>query len=394
MDETTLEYLFRDKLENYETPVDPAGWEIIRRRLQRQKQRKTAIRWFSTGAAAAAVALFFLLYYPPVTGQLPVVPTVAAVTPLSIAVPGEMRQPAPMLADNVPVATHKTIAPLPEKPLLETTRHEIPAITPVPADTAHTVNTSPQMTAEAKEEEAETPVQPAMQDSLPVFPLSGEEITLPEQPKRKKWTLALLANRSGGISAAGYSEITDKSYAFNETASASFSNSDRMINASVEATHHIPLAFGLTFRFYFTSHWAVEAGLVYTYLSSEYKYGNDYRLKQQLHYLGLPVHIVYQFIGSKRFSVYVSGGGMPEKGVSANYTTVTSFSATDSRENIAGWQWSLNGQIGGGYHFSKHFSLYAEPGVRYFFPDARQPESVRTERPFNFSMGFGIRANF
>lgn len=391
MDKTTLEYFFRDKLENYETPVDPADWDIIRRRLRQQKQRKNTMLWFSTGAVAAAVALFFLLYRPSVAGHLPVVPAVAAVPPLSIVVPGKVQPPAPALANNASPAIHKTLAPAPDKPLLETARHGIPATAHIPADTVQTVFISSQMTAEAKEEKTEAPVQPAMQDTLPVFPLS-EEIILPEQSERKKWALALLANQSGGMNAANTFGIMDKSADNLHYAAA---EADRnMINTTKETTHHIPLTFGLTFRFYFTSHWAVESGLVYTYLSSEYKYGDDNRSKQQLHYLGLPANIVYQFMGSKRFSVYISGGGMIEKGVSANYTDITPLSKTDSRENIAGLQWSLNGQVGGGYHFSRHFSLYVEPGVRYFLPDVRQPESVRTERPFSFSLGFGIRSNF
>ncbi|MDR2802161.1 MAG: PorT family protein [Prevotellaceae bacterium] len=394
MDEMTLKYLFRDKLENYETPVDPADWDIVRRRLQQQKQRKTAVFWFSTSAAAAAAALFFVLHHPSVGEHSPVVPAVAVVSPLSIAVPDKMQQSAPKFAKNTSTSTRKTIASLPEQPLLDATRHEIPAKTNIPADTVQTVNTPPQIIAEAKEEKAETPIPLGMQDSLPAFPLA-EEIVQPEQPKRKKWALALLANQSGGMRTANSFDFMNgfaASSAFSDASTAEAKYNET--NHATATTHHIPLSFGLTFRFYFTSHWAVESGLVYTYLSSEYKYGNEYRLKQQLHYLGLPANIVYQFIGSKRFSVYVSGGGMLEKGVGANYTAITSVSQTDSRENIAGWQWSLNGQIGGSYHFSKHFSLYVEPGMRYFLPDARQPESMRTERPFNFSLGFGLRTNF
>ena len=85
---------------------------------------------------------------------------------------------------------------------------------------------------------------------------------------------------------------------------------------------------------------------------------------------------------------------MLEKGISANYTLIAPASQTNKRESIAGLQWSLNGQLGGSFHLSKRFSLYIEPGVRYFFPDTRQPESVRTEQPLNFTLGFGIRANF
>jgi hypothetical protein len=395
MDETTLKYLFRDKLENYETPVEPADWDIIHRRLQQQRQRRTGILWLATGAAAATVALFFMLYHPSVVERSPVVEIVADAFPLSIAVPDEVWQPAPVQANNRTAAPHKTAVPLPEQSFLETARHEIPATTTIPADTAQTANAVPQIAANVTPEKAETTIAQGKQDSLFTFPLV-EEFAQQKQPEKKNLELALLAGQSGGISAANNFGLIDKSLEYAVSSadglSEAYTNArNEMMNNATKTIHHIPLSFGLTFRFYFTSHWAVESGVVYTYLSSEYQYGNDYRIKQQLHYLGLPVNIVYQFFDSKRFSMYLSGGGMFEKGISANYAIITPDSRIDNRGNIAAWQWSLNGQLGGSYHFSKHFSLYVEPGVRYFFPDVRQPESVRTERPFNFNLGFGIR---
>jgi hypothetical protein len=397
MDETTEKYLLRDKLEGYEVPVDSADWDIIRHRLQQQKQRKTVMLWLSTSAAAAVAALFFVLYHPAVDERLPVVQPIAAVSSLSIAVPDEVRQPVSMHVNAATTATRKTTAQLPEQSVLDTARHETPATVDTPADTAQAINTVVQMAANDKVERAETPVQLTIQDSS-LTALLAEAQAQPEPAKRKKWALALLANQSGSIGFSNSLQM-DESFAFEApspiTSPGTFTDTKYdILNSATETNHRVPLSFGLTFRFYFTSRWAIESGLVYTYLSSEYKYGNDYRLKQQLHYLGLPVNAVYQFIGSKRFSVYVSGGGMLEKGISADYTTITPSSQTDSHDHIAGVQWSLNGQLGISYNFSKRFSLYAEPGIRYFFPDVRQPESMRTDRPFNYSLGFGLRTNF
>jgi hypothetical protein len=391
MDETT-KYLFRDKLENYETPVDPADWDIIRRRLQQQKHRKIVMLWSPAGVAAV-VALFFVLYQPG-AGRLPVVQPFAASSSLSIAVPNEMRQSEPSYVNSATVATRKTPVPLPEKP--GTTHHEIPATADMPADTIEVVKTMPQIAANDKVEKKEISTQLDMPDSVLTFPLPEEDAAKPRQAGKKKWALALLAGQSGAVAFPNSTEFMDEMYGVSDDVSpGSFIAAEHdVLGAPVETNHHIPLSFGVTFRFYFTSHWAIESGLVYTYLSSEYKYANGYRLKQHLHYLGLPVNVVYQFVGSKRFSVYLSGGGMLEKGVSANYALVAPASQTNSRESIAGLQWSLNGQLGGSYHLSKRFSLYVEPGVRYFFPDTRQPESVRTEQPFNFTLGIGIRANF
>jgi hypothetical protein len=160
-----------------------------------------------------------------------------------------------------------------------------------------------------------------------------------------------------------------------------------------KTNHHTPLSFGLTFRYYFASHWALESGLVYTYLSSDYTYMNRSGATQRMHYLGLPVNVVHRFFHSKRFSFYLSGGGMLEKGLSEDYT----FTAPEKQpvhNNIAGVQWSLNGQLGAEYKLFERFSLYAEPGVRYFIPETNQPQSIRTEQSFSFTIGFGLRANF
>jgi hypothetical protein len=396
MDETMEKSLLRDKLEHHETPVDAADWDIIRRRLQQQKQRKTVIVWFSTSAAAAVAALFFILYHPAVDAPSPVVQPVAEASSLSIVAPDEAQQPVSPPVNNTVATRKKPTAQLPGQPALEAAHHEIPAVTDIPADTAQAINMAVKVAANDKAKSAETPVQLTMQDSS-LTALLVEEYATPEQAQRKKWALALLANQSGNI---GFSNALDmdESYAFgvpsSEEIPGAYIGAEEVFSNPTETSHHIPLSFGLTFRFYFTSHWAIESGLVYTYLSSEYKYINNYRVKQRLHYLGLPVNAVYQFVGSKRFSVYVSGGGMLEKGISAEYTTITPSSQTGSHDNIAGVQWSLNGYLGISYNFSKRFSLYAEPGIRYFFPDARQPESMRTERPFNYSLGFGLRTNF
>jgi hypothetical protein len=310
----------------------------------------------------------------------------------------------------VATTRQKTTVQIPKQPVLEVAHHEMPVITDTPADTIQkTINTAVKVAANDKAESAKTPVQLTMQDSS-LTALLAEEYAPPERSKRKTWALALLANQSGNM---GFSNALDMDKAYAPNAPSSdpsfgifigeemfkegkdmFREGEYAFMEPKEASHHIPLSFGLTFRFYFTSHWAIESGLVYTYLSSEYKYGNNYRVKQHLHYLGLPVNAVYQFVGSKRFSVYVSGGGMLEKGISAEYTAITPLSQTNSHDDIAGVQWSLNGYLGISYNFSKRFSLYAEPGIRYFFPDARQPESMRTERPFNYSLGFGLRTNF
>jgi len=58
-----------------------------------------------------------------------------------------------------------------------------------------------------------------------------------------------------------------------------------------------------------------ETGLVYTYLSSNLTAGGAayYTQNQQLHYLGIPLKLNWNFLKKRYFNLYLSGGGMLEK---------------------------------------------------------------------------------
>jgi hypothetical protein len=401
-EDARLKDLLRKKLARYETPVDPADWEIICRRLERKQRKKTVFfRWTTGATAAAAVAALYLLFGPSAlhrplpdeTGcAVAVAPPSLVALPSPAAAPGKLPTvlQVPACSPTARSANRGQTTPPAKRPQPPVALSVVP---PEPA--TDTSQTTPAMQALAFNDEKATPDEPiptATPDSFArFFPI--EEPAPAEKATGKKWALALLANQSNDMhrSADPYFTATlpQRTPVDDIASEATNTTSER-----VETTHQIPLSFGLTFRYYLNAHWAIESGLVYTYLSSEYRYRNDDRMKQQLHYLGLPVHAVYQFVDNSWFSVYLSGGGRMEKGLGAHYSVFSQATRANRNETIDGLQWSLNGQMGVSYHLTKRFSLYAEPGVRYFFPNATQPESIRTERPFHFSLSFGIRTDF
>ena len=419
MEDFKLEDLLRKKLADYEVPVDDSSWEIISKQLQEQKKRKTTITWLiASGAVAAAVALFLLLrgtfIEEPVAIQkqsiAPIVdinekdnrPTVlpALKTPLNEeAIKPTLLPIRNIIARQTAEQEHKLIEDIVNK-------NEIITIEKINKEIVaeHIPEEIPEKAIVAVVEK-DKPTQENAQDLFNTFP--DEEDTKAKRQGRK-WSLALAANQSKTIaSQATERDPLNTLGAMNQIMLKTEPKADPIIyalsnylatetNRSINPTkinHRLPLSFGLTFRYYFVPHWAAESGLVYTYLASDYEHNNNLGMKQQLHYLGIPLNLVWQFINSRYISCYVSGGGMLEKGLRADYIPVGSLQASSSHETISGLQWSLGGQLGVGYNVTKRFSLYAEPGCRWFIPADNQPESTRTVHPLNFNLAFGLRTN-
>ena len=171
---------------------------------------------------------------------------------------------------------------------------------------------------------------------------------------------------------------------------------------NTEIRHRQPVRVGVSVRYDFTKRWGVETGLTYSMLSSTTSTGGSgysSRAEQELHYIGIPLQISYEFLQLKWFSMYVNAGGMMEKCISGK--TVTNYipegeAAFETRENIVEKpvQWSLNAAIGAEVHFTPFLGLYVEPGVGYFFNDGSSISTIYKERPFNFNFEFGLRFTF
>ncbi|MDR0667989.1 MAG: PorT family protein [Prevotellaceae bacterium] len=415
IDEAQEKVLLQAKLTGYEQPVMPADWEIINRQLQQSKRRRAVAAWCASGSAVAAAALLFFVLHPLVTqqnGSVDPPATVhctppAAVTPEPDPMPddvpatGKALCKEPMTAQNKPATVRaeplcatKTPA-TPAAVSLNTTDVTatiIPSEPEAPAtDTLQSsmANRTEQI-AENKEKAPPTPQPtPAPQDLSATFPLEDNDETPSAKTTKQQWAIALLAEQAGGNP---FSNTANNLYTLSPPSGRLTAPRTRQV---VDTRHAIPLSVGLTFRFYLPlSKWALETGLVYTYLASEYSYSDNATAKQQVHYLGVPVNIVYQFVDAKYLSFYAAGGGMIEKGLATDSSLTDLWGTHNDTEDVKGLQWSLNGQLGIEYRFYGPFSVYFEPGVRYFFPSEDQPESLRTDQPFTFILGCGLRTRF
>lgn len=172
-----------------------------------------------------------------------------------------------------------------------------------------------------------------------------------------------------------------------------------------EYSHKIPVKVGLTARYNITGRLGVETGLTYSILSSSVKIGNSETGKnwstgsQTLHYLGIPLNISFNILTSRYVNIYVTGGGMMEKSISGNIKTDEYVDGKFDRTlttNISpkGLQWSVNAAAGVQANILPQLGFFVEPGVSHHFKNGSRVRSIYTDKPTDFSLGFGLRYSF
>lgn len=155
--------------------------------------------------------------------------------------------------------------------------------------------------------------------------------------------------------------------------------------------HHLPIKVGFSLRYSSNECWYIQSGLTYSYLATDINRTGRHTA-QKLHYIGIPIQVGRQVWESKRFKGYVSGSAQVEKLVSGKATTRKEDGQT-SVENIRDKRllYSALLSVGAEYALNKDVSLYAEPGVHYYFNNGNGLETYYNEHPFNFNLTVGFR---
>lgn len=172
-----------------------------------------------------------------------------------------------------------------------------------------------------------------------------------------------------------------------------------------EYSHKIPVKVGLTARYNITGRLGVETGLTYSILSSSVKIGNSETGKnwstgsQTLHYLGIPLNISFNILNSRYVNIYVTCGGMMEKSISGSIKTDEYVDGKFARTLTAkispkGLQWSVNAAAGVQANILPQLGFFVEPGVSHHFKNGSRVRSIYTDKPTDFSLGFGLRYSF
>ena len=183
--------------------------------------------------------------------------------------------------------------------------------------------------------------------------------------------------------------------ALNNANNAPGAGTDQIVRKS---HHYMPLNFALALKYRLNKHLALETGLSYSRMKSDFEMGsngNTINEQQTIHYLGIPVKGICNMYNRKVWSLYGSLHVTTEIPVysplNTRYYLHGTLKATDKTTIHAPWQWSVGTGLGLQYNFTPNIGLFAEPSLQYHIPTGTQIETYRTEHPFNFSLPLGIR---
>lgn len=169
-------------------------------------------------------------------------------------------------------------------------------------------------------------------------------------------------------------------------------------------TYGIPLSFGLGTKIIFTDRWSLGIGINYSLLNrtfsgtyTKYNAKGDpepvhySKIRNSQSYIGIPVNVYFSIVRNRTVDFYAYAGGTAEKCVFNGYR-MGNTEAT-YKEKVAGFQFSANAGIGVEFIIADMLGIYVDPSVRYYFPDSRQPKSIRTVQPLSlgFEVGFRVR---
>ena len=162
-----------------------------------------------------------------------------------------------------------------------------------------------------------------------------------------------------------------------------------------KATHHLPVKLGVSFRYDLDERWNLQSGLTYSYLASDIS-KDSYDTKQKLHYIGIPLQLGYKLGESKRFRSYIAAGFQVEKLVSGKAVTRHSKNKEPQGtfiQNISDKRllFSILTSYGVEYALGKNLSLYAEPGIHYYFKNGNGLQTHYNEQPLDLNLTIGFR---
>ncbi len=397
----------KSKLENHQLPVDAEWWNAIEKGIGAKKKRIIpAWFWIPLGSAAVLALIFTLNPFSDsktVTAKLenhkvhqshnvtlrPVEPKTSKIisTDLFNAVP----------KDNQKALQHPTIQPLttiiPDKISSETNENIVTG-----NDSSSTVSNQEILYSEVPLVKLDTVSTKGLMKNLASnWPKKTGKIRVIQHKRRVKSDLLLAASfGSSSGPQSGFSNLPTAVMSNNIVST----KTDYTAIMAPDNFDHInyatPVSFGLAVRKNLDKAFSLETGLVYTYLQTIFSNNppvlND--AQSNLHYLGVPLNIVAKVWSSPKWEVYLSGGGMVEKGIRSVYTQHQYYFnqtiSTTASTNISGFQWSVDAGVGATYKLQRNIGIFFEPKISHYF-DNNQLLSIRTKQPTVFGLNIGVR---
>ena len=432
MNDTNFKQSLREKAEKYEMDAPQGLWEDIERKV---KGRIFIRRFALVSAAAAAVALIVGLGIG-LTLKTPVAEPLIAEVPVTETIESPTPENSELLAESISEPAEPVISSQPEHRAIHNAAIPEQTSAAEPAEEAEnqpesvpTYNENGSESDNVNENVARPSVEPE-RSQLTDTEYYRDAFREDDQRRRHRsegLTVKLLTANSTSVS-LGMGKMMDADFAapanslqpaggISSDTSDSGANvednpvysADRIGDILIanlneptanESKHHQPLTFGVRVAYPLTDRLAVESGLNYSLLRSDFNCGGSKAYeekKQTLHYLGIPLSLNYTLLRLRRLELIVSAGAMAEKCVYGKATTDFMIGCIKKSESstlsVGGLQWSSGVSASLQYNFARDFGLFLEPGLWYRFENSRNGEvrSSYTEEPLNFSLAFGAR---
>ena len=398
--------LLRSKLYDYEADAGTGGWEAIESRLD---ARGKLVRMRKAWSYAAAVVALLLagggvyFYTDSSRKDAPLAGTISEIKQIN----RQNQQNLQNMPSEQPLANVIPAASLREVALPQTQGVAVEAFEEA------AVGVMPEMIVGIPVRVESLPViEPVKVSDQPLLALVAEKA--PEQPSQRKWGFGMGAGSISSNSSNSVSGYQTRSTIVDEdrlTMLNILSNDQSRPKTNVK--HNTPLAIGFSVNRYLSNRLALQSGLQYSFLSSNWETnGTVYtKTKQYLHFIGVPLGVSYTIAEINKFRFYASAGGLVE----FNFTGKTQTKTYQENKQLGIDEelgvdhesvrmkkplWSVNAHVGVSYPVFRYLAAFAEVGASHYFEnsstykDGSKFETIRSEKPSNIDFNFGLRINF
>lgn len=393
----------------------PEGdWDRFQQKYKASRRRAVAVRSAVAGGLALLAGAGIFLFTGRDAGPAAVAVDKAVENALAELV--EETVPAPVAAEPAavpeesPVLTfsgpsvRNTAGAEPKKQrteslsgtVVDTFFDEIADNTSVLAD-ATPADSEPSLTAEVQTEPAGEPAQAAayVSDARPIIPdtalLSFEDLALLDEPSERMRNLPLSFGLSASSSSgAGLSSPMSKTIAHMDAVPVSAPGM-MYANTSPAASRSVPesqlVSVGASARCFLSRHFAVQAGLDYSRStrSAQFDYVGVAKasLREDLHFLSVPVTLDWVSSSQNVLCVYLGGGVQADKCVLAK--------GGSRRSSDLPMQFALTTHLGVQCNLSRHIGIYAEPQLSCYLTDNNMSAGSSASGPWFFTALAGLR---
>ncbi|MFR9649897.1 MAG: hypothetical protein SNJ33_02840 [Rikenellaceae bacterium] len=382
----------QDRVRDVSTPPSDNLWDKIEASLdiaaatssESVVHSNQSWRWWSSGAAAAvAILLVILSLEQPSTNQQNIISAISNIAQESIndiqeEIQEEITPNPAITSPKKEVATERRVA------IVQKQTPQTESVTEVEQSDDSTIETP--IEKSAKDEPKQESKPRTISDAVAY---NYRDIEPQDYHNRKR----------GGrttLSISGSSGVTSQLHEGSSTTPVQASAYDVLLDSqddeesllksqtNYDAIHYQPFSLGVRVQGYLTQHLRLMSGVNYTQAISKVRFSSNsstIESQQQLHFIGVPIRLDYQFLTKSRFSLYAGAGGAIEYCIAAKLD--------DKRVEEKSLHYSTNITFGAEYKVNRWLGVYFEPEINYYITSTKL-ESLRNDTPLSVNLRLGL----